>query len=96
MANLTQYQRQALELVRARIDHRHPGFTGDETIGAALESMRLYLDSWVYPLLECAMNGELWHGQTDSIKREHASMTLRIRQATAETAARESIEKASR
>jgi hypothetical protein len=96
MANLTQYQRQCLELVRAKIDPRHPGFTGDEKVSAAFESARIYLDAWVYPLLECAMNGEQWHGQIDSIKREHASMTLRIRQATAENEAREAIEKASR
>lgn len=64
--NLSQFQRDCLLTALARIDPKHPGFQGDDNIKEALSGpCRLYLQTWVIPLLTGALYGETFPGQRD-------------------------------
>jgi hypothetical protein len=73
MPKLTQYQRDAIDLMRARLDPSHPGFTGAECVRDALscappyDNAGLYIRSWVLPLLDLIENGESYRGEAQSV-----------------------------
>lgn len=67
---LTKTQRRALELVRMRLDPKHPRFTASAEVAAALRSIAPYLHTWVLPLVDYSL-GSGYHGQVDEIRRDH-------------------------
>jgi hypothetical protein len=82
---MNQAQQAAIELLRSRLDPKHPMFTATKEIAAALGSqdVRCYFDTWVIPLVEFLRDGPAYYGQADEIKRD-----LSNRKAAAETKAR--------
>lgn len=61
---LTKAQRIAIDLAFSRINPKDPGFRASEEVRAALSGdARLYLETWVYPLLASVLDGEQWYGQ---------------------------------
>jgi hypothetical protein len=77
--NLTQFQIDCLVILEAKLDAFHPGFRGDERMKKALgEDARIYIDTWVLPLIEAILYGELWHGQKDSVSGVSALIRQKI------------------
>jgi hypothetical protein len=70
--NLTKTQRDALELLRVRLDPTSPAFRGSDEVREALEQARLYVNSWVLPLIDLAMNGESFYGEAGSVGNDAA------------------------
>lgn len=76
--NLTKTQRNAIELLRARMDPKHPMFSGDDRVVAALHGdAKLYFDTYVIPVLDFLLKGEEFHGQAAYINRDHAGLAAR-------------------
>jgi len=71
--NLTKAQADALVLLRARLDWRSPAFRASDEVRKALEEARIYMDSWVFPLIEFIENGEQFHGHREYVMRDAAS-----------------------
>jgi hypothetical protein len=51
---MPQYRRDALTLIRSRLDTSDPGFNGSADIRAALDDARSYLQAWVFPMIDLA------------------------------------------
>lgn len=75
MAKLTRAQREALELVRMRIDPKHPLFSGSAKVAALLgdDNLRAYLSTWVIPYVEFCLTGG------DSFMRREVSQDYALR-----------------
>jgi hypothetical protein len=58
MPKYAQYQQDALEVIRARLDPAHPGFTGSGPLVDALREAGPYLSSWVLPLVDLLLEGQ--------------------------------------
>lgn len=72
MKNLTKTQRAAVELLRARLDPKHPMFAGSREVEQALSGpAKVYFDTWVLPLIDYLAKGEDYFGQAEDIKAEH-------------------------
>lgn len=73
--NMTQTQNQALLLLRARLDPKHPMFAGSDEIAAALGgASKPYFDTHVLPLLDYLISGrEAYYGEAGNIKHDYAS-----------------------
>jgi len=67
MSKLMQYQRDALEVLRARLDPRDAAFRGTEDIRAKLLAIGPYLDDTIQ-LLEVIAEGG-FHGQREYVAR---------------------------
>lgn len=79
MSFTSKTQQQAIELLRARLDPKHPMFAGSEQVAAALTGdAKVYFDTWVVPVLDFLLNGEQWHGQAYHIRNDHATATARV------------------
>ena len=70
--NLTKAQADALVLLRARLDWRSPAFRASDEAREALEAARLYLDSWVLPLIDFIENGAEYYGHREHVTRDAA------------------------
>lgn len=67
--NLTQFQKDALFVAIANITPEHPAFRASGDVKEALAGpLRLYIDSWVRPLLVSALYGEVFPGQRDYVQ----------------------------
>ncbi len=72
-----QWQRDACDVIRARLDPREPGHAASEEITAAFAGpARLYLETWVFPLLDALASGKPEHWQRDAIKRDAARVAI--------------------
>ena len=73
MKNLTKTQTAAVELLRARLDPKHPMFAGSKEVEQALTGpAKLYFDTWVLPLIDYLAKGEEHFGQAEDIKAQHS------------------------
>lgn len=66
---LKQYQRDALTVLRARLDPTDPGFNASDEVRKALEIARLYLGSHVLPLIDVTAGGG-YYNQRNYVARE--------------------------
>lgn len=74
MKNHTKTQLAALELLRARLDPKHPLFAGSNEVVRALSGeAKCYFDTHVLPLLDYLLKGESYYGEAATIVRDHAS-----------------------
>lgn len=77
--NLSQYQRDCLLTALARIETKHPGFQAADYIKEAFSGpCRLYLQSWVIPLLTGALYGETHPGQRNSVRGDANAIRLKL------------------
>ena len=94
MPKLTNYQRDAIAVLRARLDPSHPGFTAVAGVRAALEyepgglhdNAGLYIQSWVLPLLDLIENGPSFHGEERYVAQD-AGRVVAAKRAADEAAA---------
>ncbi|USN16357.1 hypothetical protein PLUTO_00410 [Luteibacter phage vB_LflM-Pluto] len=69
--NLTQFQKDALFVAIANITPEHPAFRASDDVKEALAGpLRLYIDSWVRPVLVATLYGETYPGQRDWVCNE--------------------------
>jgi len=71
---LTQYQRDALTVLRARLDATDPAFSVSEQVRDAFVQAEPYLRSWVLPLLD-VIAGAGYSNQRQEVARD----AMRIR-----------------
>jgi len=76
---MSKIQRTIVELLSARLDPNHPGYRGTLEVRAALYSARVYLDTYVRPLLHALECGEQYRGQYDEIRGDAANRHRRAR-----------------
>ena len=68
---MNQYQINLANIIKAHLDPNDAGFTGSESVRAALEATSLYLNTYVMPLVDHLASGG--KGQVYAGHREHAS-----------------------
>ena len=67
---LTKHQLDALLVLRARLDVRHPGYAGSDEITAARgDDAGSYIDTWVLPLLDI-IEGQGDQCDLDDVERD--------------------------
>jgi hypothetical protein len=73
------WEEAALRLLIDRLDVNSPGFCGTEEVAEALgdRMARIYISSWVIPVIEALLGGEQFHGQKGAIVKDEAA-TRRI------------------
>lgn len=87
MPKLTDYQRDALLMLRARLDPTHPGFSASEEVRKALapdgidNGVALYIRSWVLPLLDVVAGEDDWY--REAVGRDAARVSRLCRNAEA-------------
>lgn len=85
---LTKHQLDALLVLRARLDVRHPGYRGNAAVTAALgNAAGPYIDTWVLPLLD------IIDGQGDQCDLDDVERDANHVRADVSTAARHSDER---
>jgi hypothetical protein len=57
MPKLAQYQKDALDVLRARLNVLDPGFRGSHVVREGLTNAGTYIDSYVLPLLDLLEHG---------------------------------------
>jgi hypothetical protein len=72
---LTQYQRDAIAVLRARLDTTDPGFSASEFVRDAFIKAEPYLRSWVLPLLDVIAGADSYSRQ--SVARDAARIRNR-------------------
>jgi hypothetical protein len=80
MAKITQYQQDAIDVLRARLDVNHPFFCATAEVARALKDARIYIDSWVLPLLD-VIEGGSFYGHREYVARDAASARIALRRA---------------
>ena len=87
MPKLTNYQRNAIAVLRARLDPSHPGFNGAKCVRDALkceppyDNAGLYIRSWVLPLLDLIEHGPSYNGEADYVAHDAARAVIAKRKA---------------
>jgi hypothetical protein len=80
MPRQPQYLANTAELVRALLDPEHPQFKGDKEMAKHLKAMRLYMHTWVFPLIDVLKEGKAPLGMQGQINHDVAMMKLRGKQ----------------
>jgi len=74
---LTKLQKDALDVLTARLDVNDPGFRGSDEVRSALSGpARIYIDSGVLPLLTVCLSGRQYCGQDHHIAQDAASVRI--------------------
>jgi hypothetical protein len=82
---LTQYQKDALTLLRSYLDTDDPAFRGSDKIHEAFGRdatgtpgvAHLYIQTWVLPLLDVIAGESSYHRQRDDVARNAAETIVR-------------------
>lgn len=75
MTRLTKRQQNALKVLRAKLTHDDPGNFATDEVKASLYKIRLYLDSWVLPLID-EIEGKSFREHHIYIERDLARVEL--------------------
>lgn len=76
--SLNKSQLAAVRLMRVRLDSKHAEFNPSREVAEALSGpARLYLETWVLPLLQFIETGEFCHGDREMIMRDAAAKNIR-------------------
>jgi hypothetical protein len=78
---LAQYQQDALDLLRARLDPDDPGHAASAEVTQHLREMDVYLDSWVLSLIDVIAGKQDYYGQRDGIAAEARHVRARRKRA---------------
>lgn len=86
MVTNAKWQADALKVIRARIDAKAPGFGASDAIADALanEQVRLYLSTWVFPLLDALAEGKAEDWQRKALTQDAARVRIAEHDAAAD------------